>query len=127
MPAVRRREDATGSPGKSPNDSAQMLVQERLHYRVAFLVGELWSTVRRPMDYLELNLHVPFFVGVVELVRLVDGHLRILVSMQHQQRRIGRIDVEHGAGETRQTLFVLRLTSEEKVQGGYAHTETMWG
>ena len=78
-----------------------MMAQPSFDGGRAFSVVKYGATMGRSVDNDELNWSARFFVRAGELVRLVDGHLRILISMQEEQGRIMTVDVEDGTGESR--------------------------
>ena len=53
---------------------------------------ELIAAVLHAVDHVEVDVEAQFLVGRVQLVSLVDRHLRILVAVQQQQWRIVAID-----------------------------------
>ena len=64
-------------------------------------VIEFDSSVRSPVNHLELHAigDSRRLVGSLQFVRLIDGNLRILVSVNQEQRRIVCVDVKHRTGQ----------------------------
>jgi len=69
---------------------------------------EFVSSMSGAMNNIEENIESLLLVYAFELVRLVDGHLVVLVSMQQEQRWIARIHVKDGTGQPYQFRSVLR-------------------
>jgi hypothetical protein len=46
-------------------------------------------------------------------MRLVDRHLRILVAMNHQQRRIVAVNMSHWAGKLCKLWLIARLSTQQ--------------
>ena len=60
-------------------------------------------------------------------MRLIDGHLRILIAVQQQQGWIVFIHVKHRAGELGQFLHLIRRISKQQLQCRHADAEAMRG
>src|SRR3954465_11277357 len=71
---------------------------------------EQLAAVRAAIHNFELRRQALLFVRANHFVGLVDGHLRILIAVEPQQRRIARIDVKDRTGEPSEFLLGLRLT-----------------
>ena len=87
---------------ESGADSAEVRVEKLGHDLHTFTVEEQGSAVARPVDDDERRLQPHALVGAYELMGLVDRHLRVLVAVQQQQRRVGFVDVKHRARQPRQ-------------------------
>ena len=70
------------------------------------------------VDDFEFNRGFHAAVGAVQFVRLINRHLRILVSMQKKERRIKSIHMKDRAGKTSQFDNVRRLTTQQQLQCG---------
>ena len=70
------------------------------------------AAVRGAMHDDEVDLKPLLLVRALELVRLVDRHLRVLVPVQQHQRRIRAVDLEHRARELRERLGFFRRRAE---------------
>ena len=51
-----------------------------------------------------------------QFMGLVDRHLRILIAVQQQERRIETVDVKHGTRQLRELFGVLGLRTQEEVE-----------
>src|SRR5687767_7367726 len=51
----------------------------------------------RSVDDVEMDVEAEGLVRPLQLVSLIDRHLRILIAVQQKERRIGPIDVHHRA------------------------------
>lgn len=89
------------------------MAQEALDDCQPLRVVERCAPMGRARDDDELNRGACPLISRAELVRLVDWHVRILVSMQQQQRRIVAIDVEHRTRQASQIRKILRLPAEQ--------------
>ena len=66
----------------------------------------------RAVNHIELRVESDFLVRALQLMRLIDRHLRILVAVQQQQRRILGVDEEYRARKFRQFRNRFRLAAE---------------
>src|ERR1043165_5543461 len=80
---------------RSIDFESKKLAEELLHDLQPFSVVESGSAVARAVNDLELNWSIHLFIGATEFVRLVDGHLRILIAMQKEERRDAVIHMIH--------------------------------
>src|SRR4029079_6569033 len=55
-------------------------------------VEEHVASARSAAQELAIHLDARFLIRALQLVRLVDRHLRILIAMEEEQRRIGAVD-----------------------------------
>ena len=78
------------------------------------------------MNHVEDNFQFVVFICALELVRLVDRHLRILVSVKEQQGRIVRVDVKHRARKFRKRRHSVGLCAQQPFESGRAHIHTEW-
>ena len=74
-----------------------MLLQELRHQRRTLGIEELWRAVFGTVNHLEVDRQFVLLVDAMQLVRLIDWHLRILITVQQKQRRILRVDMKHRA------------------------------
>ena len=56
-------------------------------------------------------------------MRLVNGHLRILISMQQEQRRIPPVDTKDWACQHRQFPLLLGLATEQELQSWFSDAQ----
>jgi hypothetical protein len=98
-----------------------MCVKEFRYLLLSHGIVEQLSTMPAAMDDLKVAIQLHFLVGGMELVGLVDGDLGILVAVQHEQGRVGFVDVENGAGEPGKFRGILRAFPKEKLQCGHAN------
>src|SRR5438093_10743244 len=73
----------------------------------------------------ELNGRLHLLISTVQLMRLVDWHLRVLISVHQEQRRIVAIDVEDGTGEARQGENIRWLATQQKFQRGKTNLQAV--
>ena len=59
----------------------------------------------------------------VQLMRLVDGHVRILISKQQEQRRVRPVDMKDWACQLRQSPLLLGLATEQELQSRFPDAE----
>ena len=83
-------------------------VQERDHTLDALGREKQISAVRRAMDDVQRDVEAGLLVGALQLVGLIDRHLRVLVAMHEEQRWIARADVDDRARHLREAGYVLR-------------------
>ena len=105
----------------------QYPVKESLYHGVALGIVKHGSAVGGPMKDLEGHVQFQRPITAVQFVRLVDGHLRILIAMQQQERRIGSIHVKHRAGKLGQFLHLIGRIPKQQLQCRHAHTEAVRG
>ena len=77
------------------------------------------------MNDFELNWRLRLLIGPVQLMRLIDRHLRVLVSVQKEQRRIVAIYVEDRTGEAGQREDIRWLATQQKFQRGDTNGQAM--
>src|SRR5437762_9058319 len=102
-----------------------MPAQEILYYFQTFRVIERSSAVRRAVDDLELNRSIHLLVGAAKFMRLVDGHWRILISVEQEQRRIISIYMKYRAGQPRERGKIIGLAAEQQLERGHTNTQAM--
>jgi hypothetical protein len=61
----------------------------------------------------------------VQFMRLVDGNLRILISVQNEEGRILPIDVKFRRSEPREIGLVFRLGAQKKLEDWDANPKTV--
>jgi hypothetical protein len=66
----------------------QLLVEKALHDTEPLLVVEERAAVLAAVHHDELRRQTGSSVGAMDLVRLIDRRLRVLIAVQQQQRRI---------------------------------------
>ena len=66
----------------------------------------------------ESDIEAKLLVSAVELVRLIDGHLRILIAMQEHQRRILGIHMRDRAGQCGQLRHLIGQRTESRSRAG---------
>ena len=81
-----------GLPGGPPLLVHDRSIQKPEDPRQVLGLVELIAAVLHAVDHVEVDVEAQFLVGRVQLVSLVDRHLRILVAVQQQQWRIVAID-----------------------------------
>jgi len=68
--------------------------------------------MRRAINDHKFNGRFDLLISAVEFVRLVDWHLRILISVEQQQWWILLVDVAHWASQSREGRNSSWLASE---------------
>src|SRR5687768_2122942 len=102
-----------------------MVVEELLHDFEARGVVKSWSSVRSAVHDFERRFQAVSLVRSMKFVRLVNGHLGILVSVEKEQRRIGGVDKENRAGELCDVREVSRLAAKKKVKSWNSNFQTV--
>ena len=87
------------------------------------LVVELLAAMGGPVQYVESDRQPKALELAVQLIRLVDGHLRILISMQQKQWRVRPVDMRDWACQHRQSPLFLGLATEQELQGRFSDAE----
>ena len=100
-----------------------MAAQEILYYPQTFRVVERSSAVCCAVDDLELNRGIHLLVGAAKFKRLVDGHLRILISVQQEQRRVVSIDLEYGTGQPRERRKIVGLATQQYLERRHTNAQ----
>ena len=101
-------------------------LQKLRHDRQSLRIEKRGAAMRGPVDDDELHRAIDLFICAAQLVRLIDRHLRILISVEKEQGRISRIDVKNGAGEMGYCRKVIGLTTEEQVERGNPDAQAVW-
>ena len=78
------------------------------------------------VDDFKVNYDPRILCSTMQLMRLIDGHLRILVTVQQQERWIQRIDVKNRAAEMRKLGLVFDQTAEQQVESRFANVQSAW-
>jgi len=91
--------------------------------RYAVRSEERISAVRRTVDDVEGHVEARLFVRPLQLVRLVDRHLWILIAMKHEERGIVRANVRDRAGELGELWYGVWLRAEQEIEGRLAHAQ----
>ena len=86
---------------------------------------EQLAAVSAAIDDFERGGQPVLLVSADQLVGLVDRHLRVLVAVIDQQRRIARIDVKHGARQAGQLRLLFRLAAKQQFQRGHSDAEAV--
>ena len=102
-----------------------MPIEESIDQVDAGVVVKLRSAVGATMDDFQLSRQPKQFVPAVQFVRLIDRDLRVLVSVNHQQRRIVSIDMEYGTGQLCQRRVLFGLRPQQKLQRGNTDAESV--
>ena len=76
-----------------------------------------------PMQYVESDRQTQALELAVQLMRLVDGHLLILTSMQQEQRRVRPVDMKDRACQHRQLPLSLGLATEQETQSRFPNAQ----
>ena len=76
-----------------------------------------------PVHHDQLRVETGAFIRTLELVGLVDRHLRVLIAVQQEQRRIAGVDLEYRARESRELFLLVREPAEQCLERGLADTE----
>src|SRR3989442_4017326 len=105
--------------------ASKKTLEELFHHAEPFVVVERSSAVCRAVHHLELNRGVNFSVSAVKFMRLVDGHLEILIAMQQEEGRIVPIHMEHGTGQPGQCRKLLRLAAEQEIERRHANLQAV--
>ena len=100
-------------------------VQKLLHNHQPIRIEKRGAAMRGTMDDYELHRAVNLFICAAQFVRLIDRHLRIPISVEEEQGRIIRINVENGAGEMGYCRKVVGLTTEKQVERGNPDAQTV--
>ena len=79
-------------------------------------VVKLLAPVTASVDDFKLNRKLQLLVQPVKFVRLINRDLRILISVNQQQRRVFSVNVENGTGEFCQFREFYRRASKQQVQ-----------
>lgn len=103
---------------------AEMFVKEIGDHSQPDLVVELGSTVFCTRKNQELRAEPGGLVGVLEFMRLGDGHLGICVAMNERQWRILGVQMHHWTGEFGQGWLFFRQTPKKQLQCGNADAQT---
>src|SRR5580765_2698517 len=101
------------------------MAQEFFHYCHPFGVVERGPAVCRAVDNLELNWCVHLFVSATKFVRLVDGHLRILITVQQKKGRIVSVHMEYGTGQPGERRKRVGLAAEQKIERGHTNLQAV--
>ena len=102
-----------------------MAVQEAFDDGQAVFVVEHLSAVAGVVDDLELDRGFDAFVGAKKFEGLVNRHLRVLVAVQKEQRRVGAIDMKNRAGKAGKRWSIGRERAEQELESGDTHGEPM--
>src|SRR6185437_1183735 len=111
---------------RPPDYRLEIAAQKFFHYSKAFLVIERRSAMSSAVNDLQLNRSFRFPVCAPKLERLIDGHLRILIAVQQEKRRIMRIHVKGGTREPGERGNVVRLAAQQEVQRRHANLQAVW-
>ena len=95
-----------------------MVAQKCFYDLQPFIVVKRGAAVCRAVHHYELNGSAGPLIRPRQFVGLVDRHLRILIAVQQQQRRVVFVDVKHRAGQMGELLFGVGLAAEQQLQGG---------
>ena len=76
------------------------------------------------MNDVEFHWSSGMVVGTLQLMRLVDRNLRILVTMKEQQGRIGSVDVSDWTGEFCHIWDLVWQAAQEPRQCRTAYAQT---
>ena len=81
------------------------------------------APVGRAVDDKERHVEPELRIGALQLVGLVDRHLRILVAMQQHERRVLAVHMRDGAGQRRQFRAPVGGRAEQALQCRPPHVE----
>ena len=95
-----------------------MASQEVLHPGESFRRVEGSAAVASAVHDFEFDRSLDAAVRAVHFVGLVNGHLRILVSVEQEQWRIAAIDMKERTCQTREVHNVRGLPTEQQLQSG---------
>jgi len=93
----------------------QVCFQELAHELQVGLVIKFGTAMPRSMNNLELYRKSEFLIAPLQLVRLIDRHLWILVPMNQQEWGVGPVHVKERAGKLCNLCVVFRLTAEQQL------------
>ena len=65
------------------------------------------------MHHLQLHRSLCLLLHAEQFERLVDRHLRILIALEQEQRRVVHIHMKNGTGQAGQHRHVLRLGAQQ--------------
>ena len=104
------------TPEMIPDAASKIAAQEFFNHSESLGVVECRSAVSRAMNDLKLDRGIHLFIGGKKFMRLVDGHLRVLISVQQEQGRIEWIHIQAQFSEPRilnipDDLPLIRLNS----------------
>lgn len=102
-----------------------MTSQKALHDCQAFRIVECRPAMRCAVDYFELNRRLHLLASGVQFLRLIDWHLRVLISVKQKQGRIVTIDMEDRAGEASERENVGGLAAEQEFERWNANLQTV--
>ena len=95
--------------------ASKAVAQEFFHYRHPLDVVERSPAMCRAVDNLELNRGAHSFISATKFMRLVDGHLRILITVQQKKGRIVSIHMEYGTGQPGERRKRVGLAAEQNI------------
>jgi hypothetical protein len=81
--------------------------QELQGTREMLIAVERAASMCRPVDDVERDVEPKLLVRTHQLVCLVDGHLRVLIPMQKEERRVAAVDLENRTGKLSQILYLV--------------------
>ena len=76
------------------------------------IVEESFAAMCSAVYDLEFHGQAQLFVPAMQLVCLIDGHLRVLIAVDQQQRRVRCVNVSHRAGQFRKIRLLRRLSAQ---------------
>ena len=77
-----------------------------------------------PVHYVESDRKPKALELAVQLMRLIDRHLQILISMQQEQGRVRAVDMEDWACQHRQLPLLLGLATEQELQSRFPDAQS---
>jgi len=77
------------------------------------------------MNNHEFRFQPLFLVSSLQFVRLIDGHLRILVAVKEQQRRISGSDMKDRARKLREIGHRIRFRAQEPFKRRDPHVDAV--
>src|SRR5438045_2515474 len=104
---------------------SEMAIQKSFDDGHAWLVVKDSAAVRGTRDNLQLHRSFDFLISAVQFQGLVHRHLRVLVSMNQQERRIFSIYVEDRTRQPGESRNIIRLTTEQQIKRGHTHAQAV--
>ena len=89
------------------------------------LIEKHFPAVARAVQDFELRWQSESLIGALEFVGLIDRHLRILIAMQQEEKRIVRVHVKDGTGEARELGLLFGQAAEKQLKSRFADAQAV--
>ena len=96
-----------------------------MHHFDALVVIKRIPAMLSSMQGYKRNIQSGFLVLSQQFDRLIYGHLRILIAMNHQQGRVVYVDMKHGTRFLGDGRNILWTTANKELKGGDANAQTV--